>query len=298
MTVRDEKASISGVMWGYDPTEQAWVKEGLVVAVDGEVSSYQGALQLKVEAIQPSTRSAGAFVKTTKFDIDFLWESLLETVDSFEEPLTKYVAEEILLRIADDLKKAPAAKGVHNAWYGGLLEHIWSLCQMAEPIIKHYQRKEYHPTLSRDKVLFGLMLHDAGKVVEYDFSTPVFQYAALGTLASHMVIGPAWVYEQANIWWGKHHLLYSPPMSCEQFKYERAHLLHVLAAHHGRFEWGSPVKPATVEAVLVHHLDNLDSKVLHALDYVNGKPGPVPYLSEKSYIEGVSYLQFPKWENL
>lgn len=302
MTLRDKSGSISGVMWDFSQERDGWVKEGQVVEVDGEVSTYQGALQFKFESVMHSAQPAMSFAKVTKFDVEALWSFLVEKVGSFTEPLTKYVAEEILLKqgaVVEALKKAPAAKGVHNAWFGGLLEHIWSLCSMAEPIIKHYQRPEYFPRLSRDKVLFGLMVHDAGKIVEYDFSTPAFQVTALGALANHMVLGPAWVFEAAGKWWareqelqtGNHKEGPATKWDASRFKRERAQLMHVLAAHHGQIEWGSPVEPSTVEAVLVHHLDNLDAKVLHALDYVLGKPGPVPYLSEKSFIERHSFYQ-------
>jgi len=291
LTIQDTSGSIKGVMWDYDPLTLGWLKEGSVVKVSGEVALYQGINQLKVAVVEQSERSLSEFGKRTKFDVEKLWSHLVEKVGSFEEPLTKFVAEEILLKhsaFIEAFKLAPAAKGVHNAWFGGLLEHVWSLTQIGEPVIAHY-KTHYYPQLSRDKVLFGLMMHDAGKVIEYDYTTPLFSYTALGSLANHMVLGPCWVYEAANRWRAA-----NPQMLEQTFRFERAQLLHVLAAHHGRLDWGSPVKPATVEAVLVHHLDNTDAKVLHALDYVLGAPGATPRLSEKSYIEGTCYLQPPK----
>lgn len=288
LTLRDESGSLPGVMW--DASAEPWLKEGAVVKVSAKVGSYQGALQLNYDSISPSDKAPGLFAKRTKFDVEEMWGYLVEKVNSFKEPLTKYVAEEILLKhaeVIEALKKAPAAKGVHNAWLGGLLEHVWSLVQMGEFIVAHYQ-KHYCPQISRDKVLFGLMIHDAGKIVEYDFSTPALAYTGLGTLANHMVLGPAWVFEAANRWPGR------TSMATEAFKLERAQLMHVLAAHHGQIEWGSPVRPATIEAILVHHLDNTDGKVLHALDYVLGKPGTMAGFSEKSYIEKVCYMQYPK----
>src|SRR5690606_25193961 len=123
-----------------------------------------------------------------------------------------------------------------------LLEHVISLCGIAEPVIQHYQSR-YKVNLSRDKVLFGLIMHDAGKVIEYDYSKPNFGYTKIGKLTNHIVIGPAWVYETANRF----------PTKDGNFKLERAHLMHLLAAHHGKEEWGSPVKPSSLEALLVHH---------------------------------------------
>lgn len=299
LEIMDKTGSIEGVLWDYDAENFRWLKEAAVVSVNADVGTYNGALQLKYAAIlhAPSV-SPDSFAKTTRFDVEEMWAKLVDTIGTFEEPLTKFVAEEILTKhgeVVAALKRAPAARGVHNAWYGGLLEHIWSLCQIAEPVIKHY-KAHYFPKLSRDKVLFGLMLHDAGKIVEYDYSNPAFLHTGLGILANHMVLGPAWVYEACGKWLAKHETAGDgkvwSAMSAKDFKMERAQLMHVLAAHHGKVEWGSPVKPATVEAVLVHFLDNLDSRMLHAYDYVvTGKPGGTAGFSERSWVEGVNYLQ-------
>lgn len=294
-TARDGTGSIEGVFWNYMPDLHQAFKEGTVVEVTGRMDAYNGAPQLVADDLElrPDVKP-DSFARWTKFDVATLWGSIVEKVHSFKEPLTKYVAEELLLHqaaVVEALKRAPAAKSVHNNWYGGLLEHVWSLCEIAEPIIAHYQ-KHYWSRLSRDKVLFGLMLHDAGKIIEYDYKNPAFTFTAVGTFTPHMVIGPAWVYEQANKW----HALVGKEaaaaggMTTEQFKLERAHLMHVLAAHHGQIEWGSPVKPSSMEAILVHHLDNLDAKMLHAWDYAAHKPGPIPGFSQPSHIERVSYF--------
>lgn len=282
LSLRDEGGSIRCNLWDYDPARHAHVKEGLVVEVDGIIEDYQGTMQLKLNSIAPSAKSADLFAKRTRFDVETMWKELVDTVGTFKEPLTRFVAEEILLKHAEFIaayKRAPAARIVHNAYYGGLLEHVWSLCQIAEPVIKHYQG-HYCDKISRDKVLFGLLLHDAGKIVEYDYNVPTFPYTPIGVFTNHMVLGPAWVFETANKY----------PAKGPDFKMERSHLMHVLAAHHGQIEWGSPVAPASIEAILVHHLDNLDSKVMHALALIEGKPGPIVGFSERSFFEKTQYL--------
>lgn len=305
LKIQDKTGAIEGVMWDFDPDSFGWLKEGVVVAVNADVGSYNGAQQLKYAAVfHAPNLDSSAFGKSTKFDVEKLWTELVDTIGTFKEPLTKYVAEELLTKqgeIVAAMKRAPAAKGVHNAWFGGLLEHIWSLCQIAEPVIKHYQT-HYESRISRDKVLFGLMLHDAGKIIEYDFSGARIGYSGLGILANHMVLGPAWVFEAANRWWAQERVLQTgehkagPQTNWDGtwFKFERAQLMHVLAAHHGKVEWGSPVAPATLEAVLVHQLDYIDSKMLHALDFVQGKEGATPGFGERSFFEKVNYMQYPK----
>lgn len=285
LSLKDESGSLKCVFWDYDPEKSQKIDEGSVYEFDIWVESYNGSPQGVIRSFWPSDRDPKSFAKKTSFDVEAMWRGLEEMVSSFEEPLTKFVTQEFLFqhaKVIEAFKEAPAARGVHNAWYGGLLEHVWSLCQIAVPVIGHYKRN-YFKDLSRDKVLFGLLMHDAGKIVEYDYSTPAFKSSASGILANHIVMGPAWVYEIANRWPDR-------AKDPEGFKMERAHLMHILAAHHGKLEWGSPVKPATVEAVLVHHLDNLDSKMLHAHDFVFGKEGSIQGFSEKSYIEQTYFM--------
>lgn len=284
LDVRDKTGTISGKFWDYNPAEHSWIKEGDVAVVSGPVEEYQGNLQLVIKRVDPSLESPDKFAKSSRFGVEEMWTDLVALTATFQEPLTKFVTEEILLKqepFIEAFKKAPAARSVHNAWFGGLLEHVHALCTIAEPVIQHY-RTRYCEKLSRDKVLFGLIMHDAGKVIEYDFSNPSFPTSPVGQFTNHLVVGPAWVYEKANLF----------PNKGPDFKIERAHLMHVLAAHHGQLEWGSPVKPASLEAILVHHLDNLDSKVMHAMDFVLGKKGPTPHFSAQSYFEKTPYYQY------
>jgi len=289
LTARDKTGSIAAKLWEYSAEAHGFIREGEVVAIWGSVDEYNGSLQLVVRGIEPSLETADKYLKSSKFNVDEMWTDLVNIVGTFQEPLTKFVTEEILLRheaFAEAFKKAPAAKTVHNAWYGGLLEHVHALCLLAEPMIRHYQSR-YCEKISRDKVLFGLMMHDAGKIIEYDTKSPSFLPTPVGVFTNHLVIGPAWVFEKANIYHAK-----TPGIDTEKFRMERAHLMHILAAHHGRLDWGSPVKPASLEALLVHHLDNLDAKMMHAMELVQGKRGPIQGFSERSYFEGTQFYQY------
>lgn len=288
LTLKDHEAQLRCVFWDYHPEIHQWIKDGAVVTAKLQIESYEGDFQGIIKTVERSPLQASEFAKRSRFDLEIIWKEIEGIIGSMTEPLTKFVAHEILVQnksFQDSYKKAPAAKGVHNAWIGGLLEHVWSLCRVAEPLIAHY-KLNYFPELSRDKVIFGLLLHDAGKVVEYDATTPNFKYTPEGNFVNHIVLGPVWVAEVAERFQGR--------LTMGDFALEKAHLMHLIAAHHGKLEWGSPVKPASIEAVLVHHLDNLDATVLHALDFVHGKPGPVLGFSERSPIEGVSFYQPPR----
>lgn len=294
LVVRDKGGSIQARLWDYNSEKHKAAKTGGTAQIWATVEEFNGNLQLNVKAIEESLEDPTSFYKHTRFNVEDMWAELVKLVGTFDEPMTKFVTEEILLKHAmfsDAFKKAPAAKVVHNAWYGGLLEHVISLTRMAEPLITHYQTR-YCKKMSRDKVMFGLIMHDAGKIIEYDYSKPSFDKTGIGILTNHMVLGPAWIYEKANQFIQSSATAATKPEQLTFWKFERAHLMHILAAHHGQIEWGSPVTPASLEAVLVHHLDNLDAKMLHAVELIEGKTGQVPGFSERSYFEKTEFLQY------
>ena len=285
LAVRDTSGELQGVMWDVEthlsPVILGKLPIGKTVAIAGSVTEYAGKSQLNLTSLMLSDTDPKKFAKCTTYNVDDMWNSLVALVDNFKEPVTRFVAKSLLetATLEEVFKIAPAATGVHNNWYGGLLEHVYSLCCAAGPIISHY-KTNYFPNLSSDKVYFGLIFHDAGKVVEYDSDSPAFPKTGLGILTNHIVLGPAWVFEKAN----------QLPMKPANFKEERAHLMHLLAAHHGRIDWGSPVVPATAEAIMVHHLDNLDSKMLHAFGLIKEQAGDIEGFSARSRYEGTPYL--------
>ena len=139
------------------------------------------------------------------------------------------------------LMEAPAAKRIHHAYRGGLLEHLYEVLRLAEPLM------ELYPELDRDLLVTGILLHDIGKLEEL---TPDLEtdYTDRGRLLGHVVIGSERVGEIIR--------------RLEGFPEELAlRLQHMILAHHGRYKWGSPRRPKTLEAVALHHLENLDTQV-------------------------------------
>jgi len=289
LVLRDKAHTISGNLWDYDEITFGYIKTGVVVKIYGCVETYKDKPQLKISKVEPSSEPMENFARSTTLDVEMMWNALVEVVGGFKEPLPKYIAEELLLKaFAEGFKRAPAARGVHNAWYGGLLEHTWTMIQLAKPIVNHYLAYYPNVNISMDKVLFGILVHDLGKIIEYDYKTPAFASTPIGILTNHLVMGPTWVYEIANRW------KVTPDgqaLDTEAFKMERAVLMHLVASHHGTKEWGSPVVPSTLEAIIIHKLDTLDADVMHALDFIQNKPGTVPGFTEKSYTAGTSFLR-------
>jgi len=143
--------------------------------------------------------------------------------------------------IAEKYKRAPAAMSYHHAFLGGLLEHVLSLVQLGDQICDHYD------FLHRDLLLAGLVLHDVGKIEELSFSRG-FRYSTRGQLLGHISIGLEMVQEKMR---------QIPGFPAEL----KGQIEHIILSHHGKLEFGSPKEPVFPEALLVHFLDEIDSKL-------------------------------------
>jgi 3'-5' exoribonuclease len=143
--------------------------------------------------------------------------------------------------IAEEYKRAPAAMSYHHAYLGGLLEHVLSLIQLGDQVCDHYE------FLRRDLLLAGLVLHDLGKIEELSFSRG-FRYSTRGQLLGHISIGLEMVQEKTR---------QIPDFPAEL----KGQIEHMILSHHGKVEFGSPKEPMFPEALLVHFLDEIDSKL-------------------------------------
>jgi len=276
-----DKQELPAKLWGVVDG----LKAGVVINGDHKMDAYNGNPQVIFNNLgMDENQSMKDFEKCSEFEVNQMWSALVDFIECTSAGgLSRFVLEEMLNddKMVEGLRRAPAAKGVHNAWFGGLLEHIISMCNEGVNLAQHYNRK-YNVNISVDKVLFGCIFHDLGKIVEYNYKTASFDLAPTGLMVNHIVLGPAWIYHTV-----KSHAEFSK----SQYEDEMYQLMHVCAAHHGKTEWGSPVAPVTLEAILVHHLDNLDAKMMHAIELIRGKEGPIKGFSEKSWCERVHYKQ-------
>lgn len=217
-----------------------------VVRVEGQVESYRGAAQLKIRKISRCTDEAldlRDYLPHSARDPEEMFASLLTRLQRMEEgPLRA-----LLLAIMEDpalveqYKLAPAAMSYHHAYLGGLLEHVCSLVELADQLVDHY------PSLRRDLVVAGLVLHDLGKTQELAFGRS-FRYTTRGQLLGHITIGLEIVQEKIR--------------SLPDFPADlKAQLEDIILSHHGQLEFGSPKEPMFPEALVVHYLDDLDSKL-------------------------------------
>jgi len=244
LTFADRTGQIDGRMWEID--EAGPFEPGDVVKVRGEICRFNERLQIKVDKIRratPGEYELNDFVPQSQRDIGEMWSELLGWVASFHDPDLKSLLEAFLNdeEIAHQLKEAPAAKGLHHAWIGGLLEHILSLMAMCDLACRHYQE------VNRDLLMTGVVLHDIGKLRELRWGTS-FDYTMEGQLLGHITIGIGMIEQKVA--------------GIPNFPLAKRLLVeHLVLSHHGEYEYGSPKLPMTAEALLLHYLDNLDAKM-------------------------------------
>lgn len=243
LTLADATGQIEARMW--ETAEAGEFASGDIVKLRGQVCRYQEKLQINVERIRkanPGEFDLGDFVPKTERDVDELWAELNGYVESFREPHLKALLRSFLddAEIAAALREAPAAKSMHHAWIGGLLEHVVSLLGICDAAAKHY-------SVHRDLLLTGAVLHDVGKLRELRWGTS-FDYTLEGQLLGHITIGVGMIERKMDA------LPDFPPSL-------RLLVSHLVLSHHGRYEFGSPKLPMIPEAVLLHYLDDMDAKM-------------------------------------
>jgi 3'-5' exoribonuclease len=246
VTFGDSTGQIDARMW--DGIEQAagQFEQGDIVKVQVQVCRFDTRLQLKIERIRKAAETEydlGDFLPKTTKNVDELWADLNRYVESFTDPNLKSLMRAFVddPELAAALRKAPAAKSLHHAWIGGLLEHIVSLLDVSDLVAGHYA--EIH----RDLLLTGVMLHDIGKLYELSWGT-AFDYTLEGTLIGHITIGISMVEKKIASLPG------FPPAL-------RVLVEHIILSHHGKYEFGSPKLPMIPEAVLLNFLDDMDAKM-------------------------------------
>ena len=251
----DATGRAPGRMWGADDSVMNRLPADGFVWVRGETQPYQGELQLIMHAVDPfnpSGEEMRALLPASERDPEEMFAELSELMRSVEHPAAKALVETYLAdeRLMDAFKSAPAAKMMHHAYLGGLLEHTLSLVKGANFLLPLY------PDLNRDVVLIGLMLHDIAKTHELSWDAS-FEYTERGMLVGHIVDGVVILHDKAQEAMREHGMRFPPHfITCLQ---------HIILSHHGLPEYGAAKQPATPEAIFVSQLDELDAKVFQGV---------------------------------
>jgi 3'-5' exoribonuclease len=248
----DRTGEVAALAWQNVDRLRDVFEPGTVVAVRAQVQRYNQQLQLVVrsaDAVPKELVDEDAYVRSSSVDPTVLWGHLTELIeavggDDLRQLLFRVFSNPEVERL---MKVAPAARSMHHAFRSGLLEHTVSVATAARILARHYDVDE-------DLVIAGALLHDLGKIWELEIG-PSIEYTDDGRLIGHLSMETLFVERMIG--------------ELERFPAEtRRHLLHILLAHHGEYAYGSPRRPKTPEALLVHMADNLDSKMAGMLEAI------------------------------
>ena len=250
LKLADASGELKAFLWDLKAVEGEYsdLVPDVFVKVKGRVEEFQGRKQIRVDKIRFAPDSEvgdfSRFFPTSRRNVDEMLQELDGLVQSVGDPWIRRLLEAMFVQDAErraDFAKAPAAKSMHHVYLGGLLEHTLSVADMARRACEHYT------DLNRDLVLAGVLLHDLGKTAELSYQRS-FGYTDAGNLLGHITLEAQWVSKAVD----------AIPGFPEEL---RLQILHIVLAHHGKLEFGSPVLPKTPEALLVHYLDDLDGKL-------------------------------------
>ncbi len=246
VTLADRTGHLQANMWDNVSDSIDAVELDDFVKVKGMVQKYNGRWQLtihKIRKLGDSEIDYSDYLPKTSKDIEQLWRTLGDFIETFQNPWLKQLVRDFMAddAIATAYKTAPAAKTLHHAFVGGLLDHVVSLFAACDLIARNY------PQINRDLLLTGAFLHDIGKIHELAYQRSI-TYTTKGQLLGHMII--------------ELEMLHAKLAAIPGFPEELKILIeHLIISHHGQYEFGSPKLPMFPEALMLHYLDDLDSKM-------------------------------------
>ena len=247
LTLADRTGHLDAKMWDNVADHINVFEQDDFVKVRGLLNKFNGRFQLtvhKVRSMQESEVNFDDYLPRTTKDVDELWRTLAEFVETFQDAHLKALLHAFMNdpQIEQAYKQAPAAKTLHHAFIGGLLDHVVSLFRLCDLACSNYPG-----TINRDLLLTGAFLHDIGKIHELTFARS-FSYTTRGQLLGHMIIELEMLHEK----------IAQVPGFPGEYK---TLIEHLIISHHGKYEFGSPKMPMFPEALMLHYLDDLDSKM-------------------------------------
>ena len=257
LVLQDRSGDIEAKLWDTNEEHENLYRAQVIIKVGGEIHDYRGKNQLRVKQIRPAREDEGVTISdllpTSVVPKEQLFEELTQYFFQIQNPNISRITRFLVKKYQDRLIVYPAATKNHHDYASGLIDHVVSMLKLSEAICDLY------PTLNRDLLYAGVILHDIGKVIE--LSGPVgTMYTVEGNLLGHISI-----------------MVNEIGQAATELKIEGEEVMllqHLVLSHHGKEEWGSPKKPMIQEAEILHYIDNIDAKMnmlTRALDKT--KPG-------------------------
>lgn len=249
-TLQDKTGELPAVKWDTDDAPEPGLYQ-----VDGFAELYKGAMQVKINGIDPADGDLSEYIRSTEID------TLEEGFDALLGDLGGEYGDVARCIFADDEIReafftAPAATKNHHAFRGGLAEHTLSMCEAAARVSTHYRDTYGDDVLDPNLLLAGTLLHDLGKIFELEQDGVEWKRQARGELVGHISECVAIIHDAC--------------LACLASQDTRDRLIHMVLSHHGKREWGSPVEPRLVEAHILHCIDMMDSRVAMCREATEG----------------------------
>lgn len=246
MQFQDESGTMDGMYWSATPEEVAMFQAGRVVRVRGQRDTYRGKPQVRIRQIRLATdeepNDPTLYVERLDVSRSELKDQLEEALTFIEEPHILQVVKHILNQAGEDFYTYPAAKRFHHAIAGGLSYHTLTMVQIAKSLLIIY------PSLNASLLMGGIILHDIGKTIELTDAVST-EYTLKGQLVGHIVIMVELIEEACR------------ELGIDSDSEPILLLKHVVLAHHGKLEYGSPVTPRVLEAEIIHQIDMMDANI-------------------------------------
>jgi 3'-5' exoribonuclease len=262
LTLMDRTGEIGARLWENADAFLHECEPGNLVQVKGLAQAYRGTLQLKIDIVLPADKNEAdmeLYLQGAKRNIAEMAREITAMASKVQDPFYRKLLLKFFKKDSSFFKEfqhAPAAKSMHHAYLGGLLEHTLAVSKLAGLI------GDCYPVLDRDLLLTGALLHDIGKTRELTHNAFPFEYTTRGRLVGHLVIGVEMIQEKIK--------------TLPDFPEDMAtRLQHLILSHHGRYEFGSPALPMMSEAFVLNFLDDLDAKLnfLNRLEEQAPEPG-------------------------
>ena len=284
LTFSDAQDSLTIKVWDNEYWHAACMalQEGMSISVTANWSSGQYGMEAKELDYRPLTAEEEDTLLSGGEELaarqEEAWQNILHLIDSMKDPRLLALCKMLVSTHEQRFRRAAAARSMHHARRGGLVEHTAGVMRTADAICSVY------PNANRDLVLAGALFHDCGKMWETGCAEHGFgvEYSDMGELLGHISVG----IEVVNKLWQS---ICTPEQRTEwksltpPTEQVRLHLLHLIASHHGTLEFGSPVVPKTPEALLLHHADNIDAKMEMFRSTYETSPALTPTIRQRKF---------------
>ena len=273
LILQDKSGDIEAKLWDTKDEHEKLFAAETIVRVGGEIHNYRGKNQLRIKSIRPAkpeeNQSIGDLLPASEKSTEQLFEEIMQYLFEMENPQIQRITRHILKKHQQSVLTFPAATRNHHDYVSGLADHVVSMLRLGKALLGIY------PTLNKDLLYAGIILHDIGKV--FELSGPIATtYTVEGNLLGHISI-----------------MVTEISKTAEELEIEGEEVMllqHMVLSHHGKEEWGSPKRPMIKEAEMLHYIDNIDAKMM-MLDRALEKTKPGEFSERLFPLENRSFYK-------